>query len=154
MNDIWYLLSLNFFCSKEIPFVHTSKKLRKLNWMTEASRTINTTGNVALECCLPSIIHESGKSIDLRRSRIWGETWKWRAGSHKIYTLCLVLKLSSNRWRTCGQFLSPVKSTLHTYFWNWILKGGESVEIFCELVFSLTSYRGWGAAGRILFCLF
>lgn len=51
-----------FFCSKEIPFVHTSKKLWKLNWVTEASRTINTTGNEAPECRLPSIIHMSLES--------------------------------------------------------------------------------------------
>lgn len=123
-----------FFCTKEIPFVHTSKKLWKLNWMTEVSRTINTTGNEAPECRLPSIIHhESGKSIDLRRSRIWGGTWKQRAGSCKIYTLCLVLKLNSKRWRTCGQSLSHAKSTRQAYFWNWILRGWENVEISMSL---------------------
>lgn len=33
----------------EIPFVHTSKKLGKLNWMLEASQIISTVGNEALE---------------------------------------------------------------------------------------------------------
>jgi hypothetical protein len=64
--------------------VHTSKKLGKLNWMSEASRIISTAGIEALEWSLPSITPWLSSQLTLEGPWCEGAKAPFLAGNREL----------------------------------------------------------------------